>query len=264
MKSAVLIIAQNITRVKSCGFSKAIKKFRNWLILGSQLYRARSIYVAKSSSKDSLHIYVPFDDNYLDISGNELPVWCHLSKTYVEGVVGKAITINNDSIRVNDINTPPLNFYEGITISFWAKHPTNSYSSPLNNLYFESTSGQYIAVQLTEINTLGGGTQVAFRFRPQSGPVTKITFPLNVRDDKWRFYCIRVNGLTGKFETWVDDVKQEANIVCPYPDPATRTIMELSIPANGTPNTSKYYLDELAIFKRALTDKEINQLYKGV
>ena len=264
MKSAVIPVAQELTRVKSFGFSKTSDKLRAWLIKSlERSQRTKSIYIAKRSLKDSLHVYLPFDDNYNDVSGNSLPVWCHLEKAYIEGVSGKAITVNNDSIRVNDINTPPLDFYSGLTISFWAKHPINSYSSPLRNLHFESSSGQYISVQLTKAVLIGGGTEIAFFFRPTSGPITSITFPVNVRDNKWRFYCIRVSGTTGLFETWVDDEKKQASVICPYPDPATRTILEFTIPANGSPNTSKFYLDDLAIFKRALSDKEISRLYKG-
>lgn len=198
----------------------------------------------------------PLNGNTRDLSGEKYDATPSTNITMEQGPKGlayslgleKSITINNSSIRMNDI----INAYNGVTLSIYFKSKGNAHNDAIifggNGLNWGLLTYSDGRVQLSFYSDSGDGVKTSYK--------ASTTIPLN----EWVH-------VVGSFDKTTQTIKIYINGIF-----KTQTIMLKPIWFNsdvlrfGSSSTS-YWVDGLIsdarIYNRVLSDEEIGILYKS-
>jgi Concanavalin A-like lectin/glucanases superfamily len=222
-----------------------------------------------SSLSIGLLAYYPFDGNVRDISGNYLDGYIRNNCYYVNGVLGKALyVVGQDSafsssggyVVIPPIDTTGLN---ALSICIWVKEDT---------LYIPKVGGEaYIMFGIDGAAWCGivhfyGDIEFAAGAvgdLTSPGAINPILVPFDSSDTyKWVFYSLVYNN--GSLSAYrngllLKSIKQKLMI---YNNPGYIAHHEWNGPYAGSSTRFSGAFDELRIYKRALTDQEIQELYQ--
>jgi hypothetical protein len=213
---------------------------------------------AKIQKDNDLIAYWSFDDttsaNVNECTGSGL-VTINRGAKQVTGYIGKAMEFNGSSVLQVEYNAKLDSFPKGITVSAWIKKDTSSHWNTIVSREIDSTRSEYIGLAVFK-------NQALFSVDPDGKRYINITDSSTVIPDKW------VN-LAGTYNN--DTLRLYINgrliksAVCKGP-----LIFRDKNPIliGGNSNNKNLSLvdcfigciDEVRIYKRALTEKEIKLL----
>jgi Concanavalin A-like lectin/glucanases superfamily len=221
-----------------------------------------------SSLNVGLIAYYPFNGNSRDCSGNYRDGIAHNSYFYVNGVSNMAIyLVGTDSVYSSSggyVEIPPLDTagLNSLSICIWVKEDT---------MYIPDGGQAY--VQFGTDGTLGWCGIVHYQssiefavgaetngFNPQSiNPISLTYSPYD--SHRWVFYCLTYkNGVLSAYKNgaFLTSINQKLMI---YGKAGFIAFDEWGGPYAGYSTRFSGAIDELRIYKRALSREEILQLY---
>jgi hypothetical protein len=166
------------------------------------------------------------------------------------GEANKASFFNGISSRIltNSINS---NNWSGLTITYWCKQNT-------------LTSGQVFDFRSSNQNDVAsyhqGGNTTANNYNAQINNSTFINSNTNLDTGSWDNITITQNYSTNKFSIYVNGVLKNTAIATPFLLTSPYLNIGSRSSSAGISNYFKGYLDDIAIWKRALSEEEIKSV----
>ncbi len=239
---------------------------------------------------EGLLAYYNFEGNLEDQSGNDNPGINYTSDNYVDGIRGKALDFNGTSDYFDLTNT--LNSGYGLSFSFWIKSRgavgtenngviIGKYNSTANTRCFlvysfgsgtERTDNRLTAAfyhdgtsALIHDNVKSYFEASELSIYPSDPSLWTIIHPKRLQLGRWTHCVINVTSTT--LEAWLDGVlcvkkKREYKTYFDSPEQSIR-VGNIGSTGTGSNNHFNGVLDELRIYYRGLTEKEIQTLYKS-
>jgi hypothetical protein len=232
----------------------------NTLIINSQ--------VDNSSLNTGLIAYYPFDGNVRDSSGNYRDGIPFNNYSYVNGVSNKAIyLVGTDSVFSSSggyVEIPPLDTtgLNNLSICIWVKEDTMYIPDAGETYILFGTDGR---LGWCGIGHFYGSIQFAVGAKTNSSDpnaISPISLTFNPSDThRWVFYALTYNnGLLSAYKNGVflNSINQKLLI---YGGTGFIGFHEWGGPYAGSSTRFSGAIDELRIYKRALSSQEILQLY---
>lgn len=216
----------------------------------------------------SLKLWLPFNGDVTDRSGNGLNGTAYNTPTYSDGKAGPALTLNgtNQYVTLGAVSTFSFIQNTGIfTISFWMKK-TNLATTSYAAIFSTASSSTEKGVQINCCNRAAGDIE-CYAMKGTSGTAAfyGYTGAGAIPNTGWHYYVITCNNSYGSLNIYVDGVAQSL----------TKTFNGLStgdatyIAAIGR---SQYFspfgyfggsLDDVRIYNRVMNTGEVIKLYYG-
>ncbi|MBI2629046.1 LamG domain-containing protein [Candidatus Pacearchaeota archaeon] len=201
-------------------------------------------------SSNDLVLYMPFDGDAKDYSGNGNDGTCTSCPTATSGKIGGAYQFNGLTNKIDLPNTPTLSSAIGGTnqwsVAYWGNYKPSVYSSSFSK---RDTGAAGISV-------LDSNGRIYINANSNINDTLK-TFGGNLSNTGWNHIVISYNGVA--FNIYINSVKKSTISPWTYGvgNPSANIAIGFSpgAPMNGS-------LDEVRIYNRVLTDKEIMYLYK--
>ena len=228
------------------------------------------------SLRDNLELYLPMDDNIDDTSGNEAVTSSNGSPSFVEGIVGQAISLDNPAPLVNApeyINAGSatnLDFGTSIdfSVQFWVK---------TDSAFPDDASNHNDPGIIANKNWNSGGNQGWFmgaggdgRFQWNLGGGSRMDYdgPAGqINDGTWH-HIVWTLDRDGSTITYIDNVVVNTQGATDGIDLSTPSNMETRIGTDGEAGATwaAYFpgtIDEVAIWSRVLSADEVDTLYNS-
>jgi hypothetical protein len=209
---------------------------------------------------DQLVAYWSFDDtiskNIIECSGSGL-VTINRGANQVNGYKGKGMQFDGVSVLQVEYNPLLDSFPGGITVAAWIKKDTASHWNTIVSREIDSTWSEYIGLAVVQNHPL-------FSVDPDGGKYINVKDPASVTPDKWVHLAGTFNNDTLKLFVNGYFIKSD---VCKSPF-TFRDKNPLFIGGNSNnKNLSvldcfKGCIDEVRIYRRALSENEIKLLIK--
>lgn len=208
-------------------------------------------------------MYLAFDGNASDrsLNGNDGTVMNPGNIRYTEGKTGQAIQFQGTdaSARITIPNNASLQFDQSLTIAYWlrvdhSKGQEGNYghfTDPGIQSVFAKDSDNYGLFHLLYMNSATSGT-----IRPFSGAA-----PVSVTKDEWVHLAFVIDNVNQTKKSYVNGALKEtiSNSAVDFTSANSR---DLTIGYQGNGWYPLYgSLDEFRVYKRALTDQDIETLY---
>ncbi len=201
--------------------------------------------------------YYPFDGNAKDYSGNGNDGVEHGGITYVDGVIGKAAKFDG----INGwIKTDKNIKVKDLTLSLWIN---TNYDN--RQTFIQTTDGSQwglvgFGIQMDPLAVLTGGYRAKYP--------NKCEMHSNIKLEKNKWYLITLIRNTNDKKGYLF-INNQLVANCSDPDPnieiVTQSYLRIGYGYYLPGNYEKYYsglIDDLRIYNRALSDAEIQALYK--
>lgn len=210
----------------------------------------------------SLVAHYQFEDVYTDDSGNSHTLTPSGSPTFVDGKVGRALSLNGSSQHATTPSVPAFSVQAGLTIAAWV-YPTNlsggsSFGSDNPRFIFHRD----VASRMTfGLRMLGGRLDYLYRNDDDTSYATLRADAENLVVDQWQHVAVTQAGSTAVL--YVDGSPIAAtNVVGALADDNQQRVNEDSYigAQNGTQRRFQGHLDSLIIRSDALTAQEIADL----
>ena len=225
-----------------------------------------------SVSDENLVFYSDFNDGTAgDLSGNGNNGTIHGGITFVEGISGKAMYVNNtgasagsDSVKAEqyvDLGSGIKFGSDDFTLSFWMKTQENGVSNAAiisNKAYAKGANPGFA------IGNFTGGPDVRANFAVK-GSVRRDVNGAKANDGSWHHVAV-VFDRSANMTVYLDGEKHNAVSISADAGKSADTEYPVVIGAAGslTNGFGKCAIDEVRIYKRALKASEITSLYDEV
>jgi len=264
--------ANKFSRFSNCGLH--INQFRifkgiltnkeiNLLLNEDKFYPVRTqytpkVFVNKPSLNEDLVLFYNFDKidaankKVIDLSGNGYDGIWNGTPQYDKGIFGRVAKFNEDSyILVN----PKPNLGNQFTISFWIKsnNTNNSNDSVIQLVNTNGSSGSENLFEFWFKNTQGNTVLTI-------NGTDYILHSVNEILNQWVHYALVVSD-----KTYIYRNGKLIKIINEIPNMSRYTRFQIGADWDSSnPNTDNYkgLLDQLRVYKRALTEDEIQTLYR--
>lgn len=213
---------------------------------------------AVADTSDGLLVYLPFDEDYLDYSGNGNHGTASGTIDFVEGIAGKAAEFDgNSSVQIGH----PINFNHPFSTNFWVKTNSTKHSAGI----------------ITQHHACGGavGNFYVVMYGPGSGYEGELQFQTldsnrmdtpssQIIDGEW--HNVSSVAYNGVMELYIDGelaVNDET-----YSSSLNFSDVTLAVGgffSNSCPINHDFIglIDEVRIYNRSLTEAEIEELYSS-
>jgi len=205
--------------------------------------------------KDGLVLYLPFNGDINDASGNDFTGEIKGKDAWTEGKFGKAMEFDGATcVEIPDKDKGTLDGVPGLTIGIWVKQNTHHDNGIVVKL---ATAGVNWPCSY---NLETWSDQLAyFDIGPDAGKYATAKYPLK----EW-FYLVGVfDGSKGEDRIYINGKQENSN------PRSEKVVPDGDQPVYvGCVSQGNYYfngaLDELVIYNRVLTEAEINEDMKGI
>lgn len=211
----------------------------------------------------------PFNANANDESGNANHGTVHGSKLAVDrfGADSSAYSFNGVSDYIEMFRTDvPKNIYNGLTISFWFKAPMEL-DSTARHFILSKYNGMGLQVELFQKSkTVSlGSLRTDLRENGTPKPDVDIYSPQRYDDGNWHLGVLRWNApyLSQYVDGQLISTLSTSNTYFDAPDATLLFGCLNSYWINPTRYFFKGQLDDIGIWNRSLSDKEISLLFNG-
>lgn len=207
---------------------------------------------------DDLALYLNFDGNVNDVSGNSINGTASGSPTYVEGKSGNAIKFNANTDYVSLGNPASLNFgtETDFTVGFWIRgNWVDKDPAIISNKNW--SNGSNTGWQIGIYNNM-----LQWNYKGANGPRKDMNFGMRLNDDVWHFIVIS-HDRDGNASFYEDGVYKKSISIAD----STGTVdsgLPIVIGQDGTQAytySPKCTLDDLKIWRKVLSAQEVTNLY---
>lgn len=248
------------------------------MVMGNLAYGA-PLASGKSSgtpaSEDGLVFYSNFDDETVtDLSGNGNDGTIQGGITFVDGIKGKAMYVNNTGSHAGNDNNEAEQYVDlgknltfgtdDFTLSFWMKTDGNGASNAaiLGNKDYKS--GSNVGFAIGNFTSDASGPDIRANF---SGTGNSRIEVKNIRanNDEWHHVAV-VFDRDADMTVYMDGVKNSSASMAGHSGKTVDTGLPVILGASGNKKSGmgRCALDEVKLYKRALGATEIHGLYQTV
>jgi len=243
-----------------------MKKTIHMKVLILLLYFINSFYLSAQIDPD-LVLYLPFNGNANDTSGflNNGTVYGATLTTGRTGDPNTAYSFNGTSDYIEVINAPSLN-PDYITLCAWVNAQDAPSQTPdiiRKSTYADASNEQYL-LRLTNSNYPQAGVKVGTNCATYGTNwnfcnSTSTIVPFST----WHFVVSTFDGKV--LNVYVDGILVSTSIVAiPGPIMKCGSNLRIGLAWSGYPDYFQGAIDEVRIYKRALTACEVNNLYNDI
>jgi hypothetical protein len=208
---------------------------------------------------NGLVLHLKFDNSFLDSSGRANDASPVGTPGFISGRLGGGVHLDNHNyLLLPDVNGD-LTFYatNSFSISFWLRYTSAFNDLPIIGNAINSTYQQGWVmtedggkIEWTLVGTDAGQTIAD----PAGGPL--------INDGNWHQIVVAFDRSTGIGSTFVDGFKVDSRSIAPVGDLATGYTLTLCQDPTGAYGVSGAFdLDDLGIWRRALSDSEAASIY---
>jgi len=205
-----------------------------------------------------LVVYYQFENNTNDSSTNQYNADAYGVTTYVDGKIGKAISLDGVNDYVDTDGKMSANATDGdyLTYTAWINPTSCDTDSALPIIWDDDwQNGGDRGIGLTSINN-----ECKFTLFREGDGFGNLYSHQNINLNEWQFVAFTLNGKNQK--TLYINGKEDANSSIEYSfDHTGRSRIVIGSAHDGYWNHFKGAIDEVRVYKRALSKEEIQELY---
>lgn len=242
------------------------------MVMGNMTYAAPA---ASRASKEDLVFYSNFDDETVtDLSGNGNNGTIHGGITFVDGIKGKAMYVNNTGKQAGDDNTEAEQYVdlgtnvtfgtEDFTLSFWVKtdgHGTTNSAIMGNKVY---KNGSNLGWAIGNFTGASYGPDLRINFSATGTDRIEVK-EIKANDDAWH-HVAAVYDRDGDMTVYLDGEKASSASMKAHAGKSVDTGLPVILGASGNKmnGMGRCALDEVRMYRRALNAGEIQGLYQEI
>ncbi len=217
-----------------------------------------------ANQTNALVLHLRFDNNYLDTSGRANDASAPSgSPGFIGGKVGQGVNINTtpsaNYLTISDLNGDlQFDVTNSFTIALWLKYSAAFNDVPIIGNAVNSTyqTGWVLTEDggRFEWTAVSGGSVIA---DPVSG-----TSPL-INDNAWHHVAVAFDRNAGTAASYVDGARMASHSLSGLGSLVTGQTLTIGQDPSGAYGTANFNLDDLGIWRRALTDYEVLSVYNA-